>query len=267
MKKLFTIGLTLLLTGFTFAQDIRTKKNKILFDKKEIAQITSKKGIYTLSDLEGKTVLVIEPVKIEITARKVMTYYLIELPDGSKKTRINNPGSQNAFFPEKKLLTDYTFGPFKLLTADGLDLSVIDQMFESDQTELEKMLEYRLESRKNATEHKKIFSDSRISFNSENPTSYGYIVNFNDYIVLGYITRSTEELQKRYTVKDKNNNVLAIWNAREDNMLRITGVDETYYIHHSNATKDTTPLMFDDLAQIMLGHLVEKGLIVVPTNK
>lgn len=266
MKKITTLILSLLCLNIATAQDIKTKKNKIVLDKKEIAQISNKKTVYSIKTLEGTPVATIESIKIELTATSGMTYYSVTLPDSSKSKNINNPGNINAFFPEKKLLLDFAYGPFKLLTSDGIDTKVLDQIFESDQSDLDKMLDYRLQSRKDVRKHIKILEDSKIAFNSADPTAYGYIKGFNDFIKLGNIDRKTDDIQKRYRVMDNNGNALAIWNAREDNMLRIPEHEGVYYIHHNNASSSTSSLSSDSLAKAMLGYLLEKNIITVPSN-
>lgn len=267
MKKLITFYLIILYCNLSFAQDIRTKKNKIIIDKKEIALIDSKKRVYTISDLQGTPILNLQSVKIELTATNTFSYYTIILPDGTKTKNISNNGNINAFTPEKKLLLDFTNGPYKLLTPTGLNLNAITLMFESDQSALDKLLDDRIQCKKSVDKHIKIFEDSKLTFDSSITNSFGYKKGFDDYVTLGYIQRKTDDSQKKYTIKDKKSNVLAVWNAKEDNMLRIEGSSDTDYIHHSNATTDNKELEDDNLVKAMIGYLIEKGKIIMPKQQ
>lgn len=56
MKKII-LALAFLVNFVSFSQDIKTKKDKILFDKKEIAKFDEKKKLFTISDLEGNEII------------------------------------------------------------------------------------------------------------------------------------------------------------------------------------------------------------------
>ncbi|MCC9042278.1 hypothetical protein LNQ81_06180 [Myroides sp. M-43] len=237
-----------------------------MFNNNKIAQITSKKRIYTISDLEGIPLLNVQAINIELTATTTTLYYNISLPDGSKSKNIRNIYDKNAFTPEKKLLLDFAYGSYKLLTPTGLNQSAITSMFESDQSELDELLEYRLQYRKNVETHIKIFQDSKLIFDDSTTNTFGYKKGFDEYIILGYIQRKIDNAQKKYTIKDKKSNVIATWNAKEDNMLRIEGSSDLEYIHHSNTTTDDKELDDDNLVKAMLGYLIEKSKVRIPKH-
>lgn len=137
MKKIL-LCVSILAVIYTSAQDIDIKKGKVLFDKKEVALVEGKKRVYTLSDLQNKPILSIE-YKAEsypYGGNKIW-FRLIDLTSNQSNDFETDMKGFSLFNLEKDIVKTFSNGQYKLITSNGIDQSVVQQILELDKRDIQ----------------------------------------------------------------------------------------------------------------------------------
>lgn len=255
MKTTF-IGLCIITSSLMLGQNIKTKKNQILFDNKEIAKYEDKKKWYTISDLDGTPLIKIKPNIYAVSSEKRIIYYEVTSPDESVYVSLYNPSKEGSISQEKKMLFDFTLGEYKLFTPDGVDKEVIRKMLESN---LDVKSEIEGEHNRKEEEYKNIYQnlkDEKINFNDK-----GEIV-VNNKNIIGSITRRRPENNSMglvYEIFDSNGHLVGTWVKSGANELKLIN-NKTYVINDRKASPDFNMNM-DDMTKIITGYTLENNFL------
>lgn len=267
MKKI--ILAVALLTGIgSFAQNIATKKDKILFDKKEIAKFEVKKKLYTISDFNGNVIVKIKPTIHDFNEHSRVIYYEVTSADGTRNVSLYNKSDKSPLSFEKKFLYDFTLGEYKLFTPEGIDLNVVETMLNSNLNVKDEIVAKANEIKKEEDRLRALVKDSRIDFNDKGDI----IKNRNELI--GSFKRKTETngVGKTYEIYNADNKLIGSWYSLKSNvsfggenhgtvkneLLLING--KRYEISGANASSGFS-LSMDNLAVIIVGYALENGLL------
>ncbi|HEX8561379.1 MAG TPA: hypothetical protein VF676_00240 [Flavobacterium sp.] len=127
MKKI--ILLLLFLPVLAFAQKIKTKKDRILFDDKEVAILDDKvRDQYILKDLTGKTMFIATYKAIADGTTILNQWVEVTSPDGGITTEIPYDVLITSFSPSRIML-QLLSAKYELLGASGFDKEKIDRFF------------------------------------------------------------------------------------------------------------------------------------------
>ncbi|MBB4805463.1 hypothetical protein HNP38_000735 [Chryseobacterium defluvii] len=214
IKKSISI-ISVLSASLFFAQDIKTKKDKITLNDKEIAKFTETKKVYTIYDLDGKELVKIKPNLHVFNENRRTIYYEVTSPDNSQSVSLYNKGEKGSISLEKKFLYDFTLGEYKLFTESGVDQSVIDTMLASNlnvKAELEGKAE---ELRGEEDKMFDLLKASKIDFNDKGEI----LVNRSKKI--GSIVRKKNQngISLIYEIYNKNGDLIGKWYELESNVL------------------------------------------------
>lgn len=252
-----------------FGQDIKTKKDKIIFDKVEIAKYSDSKKWYTIYDLEGNEIVKIKPSVQNINENSRIIYYEVSSPDGTINVSLFNKSDKNPISLEKKMLLDFTLGEYKLFTSNGLDKSVVETMLASNLNVKDEIL---AEAKLIEDEQKRVMAllkEKSISFKDET----GQILK-NNRDVIGTFKRrkGNNGVGKIYEVFDKDSNPVAIWysmvsNVKFGNQVYPQINNELILINNKvimisgHKSSENMRLSMDDLAAIILGNVIDNNLL------
>lgn len=270
MKNLILSAFTLLSVSI-YAQDIKTKKDKILFDNKEIAKFEEKKRLYTITDLNGNIIVKIKPNIHIINENSRLVYYEVIAADDSKSVSLYNKSNKSPLSLEKKFLIDFTLGEYKLFTSDGIDASVVTAMLDTNLNVQEELKNSSANSTKESERLKTLFKDARLDFDDQ-----GNILK--DRKVIGSFKRKSDQNGVNYFYEiynidhNLNHNIVGVWHSLKSNVnfagktystvnnQLLLNNDKVYGISGSNSSKNMS-LSMDNLAIMITAYAFENGLI------
>lgn len=253
----------------TFGQDIKTKKDKILFDKVEIAKFSDSKKWYTIYDLEGNEVVKIKPNVQNVHENLRIIYYEVTSPDGTINVSLFNKSNKSPLSLEKKMLLDFTLGEYKLFTSNGIDKSVVETMLASNLNVKDAIL---ADAKAIEDEQKRVVAllkEKNITFKDET----GQILRNNRDVVGTFKRRKGNNgIGKIYEVFDKDDRPVAIWysmisNVKFGNQVYPEVNNELILINNKvimisgSKSSENMRLSMDDLAAIILGNVLDNNLL------
>lgn len=270
MKNLILSVFTLLSVSI-YSQNIKTKKDKILFDNKEIAKFEEKKRLYTISDLNGNVIVKIKPNIHVINENSRKVYYEVFSADESKSVSLYNKSEKSPLSLEKKFLIDFTLGEYKLFTANGMDASVVTAMLDTNLNVKEELKNGTADANKEKERLITLFKNTRLDFDKD-----GNILK--DRKVIGSFKRKTDDngvnyLYEIYNIDHNlNHNIVGVWHSLKSNVnfagktyptvndQLLFNNDKVYEIAGSNSSKNMS-LSMDNLAIMITAYAFENGLI------
>lgn len=172
MKKI--IFLLLLIPFMAFSQKIKTKKDKVLVDEKEIAILNDKvRDQYELSDLTGAKQFTVE-YKTLMEGQTIINQWLVlTSADGSKKTEIPYDVLITSFSPTKVIL-HLLSAKYQLFDANGFNKQKIDEFFNTQRENIgEKATNAKIDLVKTRQEKKEKVSRYRPSVQKDGTVIFG----------------------------------------------------------------------------------------------
>ncbi|HNP32744.1 MAG TPA: hypothetical protein PKN96_05580 [Flavobacterium sp.] len=135
-KKLTFLLCTLLFTVLTFGQKIQIKKDKILYDKVEIATITEPyRDHYEFSTLSGEKKFSVDFKGLSVNNTQFYQWLEVTSADGKIKTEIPHDVLINAF-DVKRIIAHNLSVKYNLLDASGINDSALKTFFETQRESL-----------------------------------------------------------------------------------------------------------------------------------
>ncbi|UYW01383.1 hypothetical protein K5I29_13290 [Flavobacterium agricola] len=256
MKKTLCLLGFALTSALALGQNIKTKKNQILFDDKPIATFKAQKRWYTISDLNGQEILKIKPNVHVIDQNTREVYYEVTSPDGATYVSIYNKGDKSPISFEKKMLLDFTLAEYKLFTPEGLDTQVAEQILASN-----------LDVKAIIMGKEKVIDDelNRINKIAENSK-----VDFNDKgeIVLNYKNKYGSLKRKKgsgtfdliYEIYNADGKQIGIWESANNNGTLVF-TNGTSVVIPAQKAKPESRASFDPVATAIVGYAIENKYI------
>ena len=127
--------LLLLLPTIALSQNIKTKKDKVLFDDKEVAILKSSGDTYTFQSLDGKTQFSAKYQGLSEGTTVLYQWLEMKNTDESKSTEIPYEVLITSFSPSKiiiKLLSE----KYGLINADGINTEKVKDFFDKEREKL-----------------------------------------------------------------------------------------------------------------------------------
>ena len=200
-----------------WAQEIKTKGNRVLIDGKEVAHISDKKRIYTFSDLADVAKFTLQQKNATFIDGSSATWYLITDLSTNKTNEAIDEALALGLSYEKNLVTNFVNGKYKLITLNGIDENALKEFTVGAPTLISEEIANRnakIES------NKKVIDDFFVASNLvidgagaiyKNVTIDGKVIKD----IVGRITRLNYNDPNfpdvTYTIFDKNNIQLAEW--------------------------------------------------------
>ncbi|MCF6133190.1 hypothetical protein [Flavobacterium wongokense] len=136
MKKINFVICAFLLTGFAFAQKIQIKKDKILYDKAEIAIITEPfRNHYDFSTLSGEKKFSVDFKGLSVNDTQFYQWLEVTSADGKIKTEIPHDVLITAF-DVKRIIAHNLSVKYNLLDASGINDAALKTFFETERESL-----------------------------------------------------------------------------------------------------------------------------------
>lgn len=204
-KQIMTVALVLI-SLVSQAQNFKIKGNKIVIDDKAIALIDNKKALYTISSLDKTPKMTVEVKQIIYDNGGFDRWYEITDVATLKKTETPYVVSPNGslFGYEKNLVANLIESPRPLLSAQGINESLLKEMTEIGNTKISEELELK---------KKKIIEDYNNAialYNTNKMTIDGAGNIFKNNVFVGKVARISTKDQignshVDYTVIDSKN--------------------------------------------------------------
>lgn len=206
MKKIL---LCLSMSGVLYvsAQDVDIKKGKVLFDKKEVALVEGKKRVYTLSDLQSNPVISIEVKNNILPNGESLNYYTLTDLATNETNDVMATQSKFSFSLEKGTIRTFSEGNYKLLTANGFDKDLINQVITTNKKNFQEVVNTKKDSINQVfNEATDLVKKYNISFNATN----GTIVNQEAYPAKKIIIGSLKQVDNKFYLKE-NELTVGVW--------------------------------------------------------
>ncbi|GIQ60836.1 hypothetical protein Flavo103_39720 [Flavobacterium collinsii] len=204
-KQIMTIALVLI-SVVNHAQNFKVKGSKIVIDDQAIALIDNKKALYTISSLDKTPKMTVEVKQVVYDNGAFDYWYEITDAATNKKTEIPYVKSPNgsSFGYEKNLVANLIESPRPLLSAQGINESLLKEMTETGTTKISEELELK---KRKITED---YNNAIALYNKDKIAIDGVGNILKNNVLVGKISRRStkdqiESTHVDYTVFDFNN--------------------------------------------------------------
>ncbi len=136
MRKIILMFVLLVSCSALFAQKVKVKKGIILVDKNKVAKIEKNKGIYKVSDLDGKVLFSAEAASKTIKGNPTNDLWLRFTGTNGNIREIERTNTSFTFSGEKIITRNLVVGPAAFLSASGIDTSLINDFFSKTDTSI-----------------------------------------------------------------------------------------------------------------------------------
>jgi len=150
--------LLLLIPVLTFAQSIKTKKDKVLFDDKEVAILKDgARDEYIFHSLDGTKQFTAKYKTLGESGSNIYQWLEVTNADGTKKTEVPYEVLQNSLSPTRVVIRLLAV-KYELIDKNGINTQKLDQFFATDRENLsEKYLKTVVIAKEEAKANKAVY--------------------------------------------------------------------------------------------------------------
>ncbi len=124
----------------SFAQEIKIKKDKILFDGTAVGILDKQKRVYNILTLDGEPKFSVEMKRLALEDGSNAYWYLITDLKTNKTNEITE-GPSEGLSGERTIVASVSKGNYKFITTTGIDDKAFSEFINGSQTELSKKYE------------------------------------------------------------------------------------------------------------------------------
>lgn len=257
MKKILFV--LLLLPVLAFGQKIKIKKNKVLFDKKEVAIMDSdQRDHYTFKYLSGEKAFDVVYKALSVSSIQDHQYLEMTSADG-QKTEIPYEILQTSF-NSKKIIIRLLSQKYNLIDADGINKDNVAAFFAEEREIIsEKYMQAAAKAKMEADERKKTVGRFKPYVKPNGTITFGGSTGTK---IVGKVYYSASE--KAYAITDLDN--IRVATAKESRKVGSTAAVVTTYTDETFEFDEGSKTMFTNrfsrnFGQIFVEEMVGRGYV------